>query len=268
MANIFTIQPGTKKVFTVVLIITLGIIGSAWLKFRDINRSADPRVVEARLLYKEFNSLMKAGQDDEAYATLDKIEGIYLKTPGYEGSFELGVVENNRASFYLNKVETEFLTNESNIIPENINLYLAYAREYCEKSIAIYLQWLDSVGKLNQDQVETLIKPWFSEKDPAFKGFNYEKILKRRVKEIMEAQVETKRRLSVSYSNMGVIARYEKNNEKSKEYYEKSLELWPENYVAKNNLRVLHGQPIEKRSIVKQLFPKDRIEKAKENMKK
>jgi tetratricopeptide (TPR) repeat protein len=268
MANIFNLQPGTKKVFSVVIIITLGIIGSAWLKYRDINRSADPRVIEGRFLYKEYGNLKNTGKYDDAFAILDKIEAIYLKAPGYENSYEIGVIENDRSSYYLDKVETELLTNEANLIKENIALYLTFAREHCEKSISIHQQWLNSVGKLTQDQVVSLITPWFSKNDPAFKGYNYDKILKRRVKEIVDAQVETERRLSVSYSNMGIIERYEKNTEKSKECYEKALELWPENYVAKNNLRVLHGQPIEKRSIVKQLFPKDRIEKARENMKK
>jgi tetratricopeptide (TPR) repeat protein len=71
-------------------------------------------------------------------------------------------------------------------------------------------------------------------------------------------QIETLRRLSVSYTNLGLINRYENKPKNAKLYYEKALRLWADNDTAQNNLNVLLGKPIKKRSVLKKMFPKDK----------
>ena len=75
---------------------------------------------------------------------------------------------------------------------------------------------------------------------------------------ITPQKTETLRRLSVSYTNLGVISRYENNRQNAKLYYEKAVRLWADNDTAVNNLNVLLGKPIQKRSVLKKLFPKDK----------
>ncbi len=268
LKDVFSVNTGTKRVLFVVILFTLGIILFSVNHYRGINRSIDPRVVEAIKAFGTYGKLMAANNQEEALKVLDKIEAIYKSVPGYGDSFELGVVSNNRGHIYLVKVETEHLSEAKTIVKENLALYLKFAREYTEKGINNYLNWMDTIGKLNDTEILEYLNKYFKRDDPAFKGFDFDTIYGKRFIEIKEAQVEIKRRLSVSYTNLGIILRYEEKNLESKKYYEKALKLWPDNHVAKNNLRVLHGQKLEKRTIVEQMFPKERIEEAKENMKK
>lgn len=266
--DVFSISAGTKRVLFVVILITLGIVLFSFSHYRGINRSIDPRVVEARKAFGTYGKLMSANNQEEALKTLDKIEAVYKSVAGYEDSFELGVVSINRGHIYLVKVETEHLSETKTIVKENLELYLKFAREYTEKGISNYQNWIETVGKLSDVEIVEYLKKYLNKEDPAFKGYDFDTIFGKRFKEIKEAQVEIERRLSVAYTNLGVILRYEEKNLEAKEAYEKALKLWPENPTAENNLRVLYGQKLKKRTIVEQMFPKERIEEAKENMKK
>lgn len=268
LKGVFTIHSGTKKVLFVAILITLGIILYSMHYYRTVNRSVDPRIVEAKKAFGEYGRLMKENRYDAAIKILDKIESIYTSVPGYEESFELGVVNINKGSIYLIRVETEHLNEKKTILKETLALYLKFAKEYSEKGVEKYIRWKKDVDGLNVNEIRKHLDGYFKQDDPAFKGYDFEQILARRTKEIEDAQLEIDRRISVGYTNLGVVARYENKNDVSKKYYEDALKLWPENHVAENNLRVLHGQEIKKRTIVQQLFPKERIQKAKENMKK
>lgn len=268
LKDVFSISTGVKRVLFVVILITLGIILFSFNHYRGINRSIDPRVVEGKKAFGTYGKLMAENNQEEALKVLDKIEAVYKSVPGYENSFELGVVSVNKGHIYLVKVETEHLSEDKTIVEENLALYLKFARDYTEKGIVNYKNWIEVVGKFNDTEIVEHLNKYFKRDDPAFKGFDFDIIFDKRIEEIKEAQVEVNRRLSVGYTNLGVILRYEEKPLQSKEYYEKALKLWPENPYAENNLRVLHGQKFKKRTIVEQMFPKERIEEAKENMKK
>ena len=268
LKNVFAIQSGTKKVLLVTILVTLGIVLYSMYYYRNINRSVDPRIVDAKKAFGEYGELMKENRYDEALKILDKIETIYNAVPGYEASFELGVVSVNKGSIYLIRVETEHLSENKTILEETLALYLKFAKEYTEKGVETYIRWTKDVGKLSHDEIEIRLSAHFKKEDPAFNGYDFDQIFARRIIDIEEAQLEIDRRLSVAYTNLGVVARYEDKNDVSKKYYEDALKLWSVNHVAANNLRVLHGKEIKKRTIVEQLFPKERIEEAKENMKK
>ena len=246
----------SKKIKTLllsVIIISGIIIVSGYFYYREINRAEDPRIVDARNKMTEYNKLMGENEIDLALLVLDQVEDIYLNTPGYAESYEPGVIQNNRGSVFLIKTETEIL-NKKETDPENIIL----AKKHIQKSIDIYTNWLDKITPLSRDQILNMIQPFFPENDPAFTGLNINKIIEKRVDDIIVSKLESKRRLSVSYTNLAIILRYEGNLEEAKEYYEKALKLWPENHVAKNNLNRLMGLPQEKRNIIKELFYKER----------
>jgi len=91
--------------------------------------------------------------------------------------------------------------------------------------------------------------------DPAFKNRNYNKILNKRIDDLILARHETPRRLSVTYTNMGIVLRHQYKQNEAVECYIKAIKLWKDNYTARNNFNVLMGKPPEDRSIIDQLFP-------------
>lgn len=258
LQDIFVITPGTKKIILVMLCLSLLGLGGAYLYYRDLNRREDPRVVEAKLEFKRYNDLVKENQYGLALNVLEHIESIYLRTPGYEDSFEMGVVYNNKGSIYLIELETKYLTKAGEEDAQAALALLSNAKKWIEKSIEVYQTWLGKMGTLNREEIRQIILPYFDRKDSRFNGYDVDKIIEKRIDDVIQAQKETPRRLSVSYTNLGVIARYGNQPEEAKRLYEKAIALWEDNFTAENNLRVLHGQPIKKRNIIDQLFPKDR----------
>ncbi|MCP4050240.1 MAG: hypothetical protein GY730_06000 [bacterium] len=234
--------------------IALLAVTAALLYYHNINVSEDPRVIGAKKNFKVFSNLLKENKYDEALKTLDEIEYVYKIIPGYKNSYELGVLYNNRAAVYLVQLEKALISTD-NILVDQRRLLLELAQENSNKSKAIYLSWLAKMEHLNKEQIHALIKPFFRDDDPNLKGYNLNKIINRRTKQLIQSQSETKRRLSVVYTNLGIIERYQNNMEKAEYYYQKAISLWKENYVAENNLDVLLGRQIKKRSIIKQLFP-------------
>jgi hypothetical protein len=95
--------------------------------------------------------------------------------------------------------------------------------------------------------------------DPAFIGYNYDKLVQGRIKNFKNAIIETPRRLSVSYTNKAAIFRHLLLPDSSLIYYRKALELWKENRIAESNLSVLMGGQPVKPSVIKSLFPPDRL---------
>lgn len=242
-----------KILFTILTSIAAIIVLSGYLHYKSLNDAEDPRIVEARKNMVEYNKLMSENEIGLALLVLDKVENIYKQEPGYKDSYELGVISNNRGSAFLIKVEEDLIAEE-----ELDTESLAQAKQYIKKSVDIYANWLTKVSTLNEDQIYKMVSPYFLEDDPAFKDLDLEKIIEKRVEDILASKIETERRLSVSYTNLGIVYRYEGDFVKSKEQYERAVELWPENYAAKDNLNRLLGLPVEKRSLLKQIFFKAR----------
>lgn len=268
MRDVFTIQSGTLKVALFSALAAFGIVLYTINHYRVINNSVDPRVVAAKKAFGDYNRSMAANDYISAAETLDAIESIYRAVDAYADSFELGVIEVNRGSIYLVQVEREHLSPKKTVLSDSLDRYLDLAERHTRAGIAIYTAWDSRYGALDEPALRAYVQRIFKPHNPAFKGYDFDALFNRRLEEMREAQVEMKRRLSVAYTNLGVITRYQRDNLASKKWYERAIELWPDNHVAANNLRILHGQQIEKRGVVEQLFPKERIEKAKENMAK
>ncbi|MFH1119982.1 MAG: hypothetical protein V1775_09160 [Bacteroidota bacterium] len=250
--SIFEISRGTKIVVTGVVCICAISFTVAYLYYSGINKSEDPRVVETRRMFVRYDTFIKDKKYEDAILVLDSIENIFLKVPGYSESYESGIVYNNRASVYISKA-----LYESNDSLDKHHL-LDSAAIHADKCIVFYNEWIERFGILTEDQIFSFVKPYFRENDRAFKGKNYKRILKKRVDDIILAQKETPRRLSVAYTNLGIIQRHQYKQEEAAESYSKAITLWKDNPSALSNLNVLYGKPPKDRSLLKKLFPPDK----------
>lgn len=242
------------------LSLTAAILIGSFFYYGAINDAEDPRLTQARNYLHQYEKEVPSDQPGLALSLLDSMEMVYASTPGYAHSYETGVLLNNKASVHLVQLETELLTT-GEIDKEAMATTLATAKELTIKAIGVYERWLEHYGTLTPEQIRDKIKPFFDPAEPALEDRNVERILSKRIDDIVLAQQETVRRMSVSYTNLGVINRYQGNLEKAKHNYEKAIGLWYKNYTARDNLNVLMDLPVQKRSIISQLFPPDREEK-------
>lgn len=250
-------QSGTKKVLSLVLTITASIFIGSYFYYGAINKAEDPRILPAKELFQQYDKELESDEYVQALSLLGQMQAIYKNTPGYEQSYEIGVLLNNKATVYLVELETELLTGKDVSKPD-MQKRLAVAKDYTNQAIALYEEWLAEMGSLSEDQIRAKISPYFEKNDPAFGNLNVDKVLNKRINLITDAQIETPRRLSVSLTNLGMINRYLGDLEEAKKNYETAIELWDRNYTAMDNLNILTNQPVQKRSLISRLFPPER----------
>ncbi|MCG8334341.1 MAG: hypothetical protein MJE63_07470 [Proteobacteria bacterium] len=261
-------KSGTIKV----LIGTLTAVGimliGSYYYYDKINSTEDPRVLKAKQLLLQYEKGLKSDQYVQAFSLLETILSIYKNTPGYADSYEVGVVLNNQASVHLVKLETDLLVqNQETINKEDMIKTLKAAMVLTKDSIEVYRNWMDSMGKLTEKEIRIHLGKSFDPEDMAFENVDFEAVFEKRVEDIKLAQIETERRLSVSLTNLGVINRYLGNLEEAKGNYEQALLLWDRNYTAKNNLNILMNRPLEKRSLIDRLFPPERLQELRDELK-
>jgi tetratricopeptide (TPR) repeat protein len=252
LKNIFTISTQTKKILIGIFIIVGTSFLVAYIYYKDKNRSEDPRIVQTKYMFRQFDELMKENKFSSALPLADTIESILVSVPGYMESYEPGIVFNNRGSAYLS---IALYSGKDSI--ERIR-FLDLAKKNIDSAILIYNIWMDRYSSLSKDELSEYVKPFFPENDEAFKGKNYRKILQKRVADLVLAQKETPRRLSVCYTNLGIIFRHQYKQNEAVECYIKAIKLWKDNFTARNNFNILMGKPPQDRSIIEQLFPPDK----------
>jgi tetratricopeptide (TPR) repeat protein len=226
--------------------------------YKGINDAVDPRVKEARLLYEKYNDYTKTNRFDSILYLMDSIEAAYSKYPHYRNSYETGVPYNNKAASYLTMAL--YLDSAGNHTEKQDSIFFM-AEIMVNKSIAIYTDWLKKFGDKSPEGIKNLIEPGFYTGLEQYSGELQETYLNNRIEEIEEAQLETKRRLSVSYTNLGIIKRHRMQYEKAAKYYKSALDLWEQNLTAENNLNLLLGNPLIERSFLRKLFPPERDKK-------
>ncbi len=252
MKKILTLSPYTKKVLLgIFIIISLSLL-VAFIYYNGKNRAEDPRIVRTKYMFLEYDNLMKENQFTSAMALLDRIDSIILMVPGYSESYERAIVFNNKGSACLGMAlyNTSDSTEKSRL--------LTIAKTNIDSSITIYNNWINKYSALSEDELYETINSFFPESDPAFNGKNLKKIMKKRVEDLETAQKESPRRLSVCYTNRGAILRHQYLQDEAVKNYVKAIELWRDNYTARNNFNVLMGKPPKDRSIINQLFPPDK----------
>jgi tetratricopeptide (TPR) repeat protein len=235
------------------VLVIIAIVISQWY-YKDINNSIDPRVAPARELYKNYNRYAELNNFDSILILMDSIESIYSAIPHYRNGFEVGVLYNNRAASWL----TIALYSEIRDSLERDSL-IHLAESAIATSLDMYASWSRIYSDLEKDEVDSLLQFDFLKGLERYSEDDQKKYLGNRVQEIIETQSEIDRRISVSYTNRGIVYRYHEQYDSAVNSYIKALELWDRNLTAENNLNILLGQPVKKRNVIQRMFPPDRL---------
>jgi tetratricopeptide (TPR) repeat protein len=246
-------------VMVMVAVVIIGVV-IARSYYGNINRSVDPRVVQARELYSLYNQYARTGDYYRIFALLDSIEQIYMDTEHYRGSFEMGVLENNSAAALLTiALYADSIPRPNNPFQDlDADSIVQLAMIHALRAIHTYETWTHLYDGLSEAEIRELIEPDFEDglgdHDPA----QVERFLSNRVREIETALRENDRRLSVCHTNLGVIYRHQGAYVEAAEQYQKALALWDRNLEAENNLNKLLNKPVKKRNLIQKLFPPNR----------
>ncbi len=250
-------QRSIGRLVGIMVIIVVAGIFIARAYYGNLNRSVDPRIKQARELYEQYDRYAPTGNYYRIFALLDSISVVYRGVPHYAESFELGVLHNNRAAALL----TIALYGDS--IPETSNPYfglpadsiVAMAEKNISLAIGLYEDWNGRFDGKDDVEIKEMIEAEFmdglEDTDPDLAT----KYLDTRVKEILNAQLENQRRLSVCHTNMGLVYRLREEYPEAAAEYEIALSLWERNLDAENNLNKLLGRPLKKRNVIQKLFP-------------
>ncbi|MFA5417276.1 MAG: tetratricopeptide repeat protein [Bacteroidales bacterium] len=223
--------------------------------YKNINESVDPRIVSARTLYEGYNGLAQRNAIDSIYLLMDEIEVIYNSFDHYRNSYEVGVLYNNRAATYL----TVALFTDSTLMSKQMKDSLVNLSEIAaRKSIQIYEDWLSKYQDKSPEEIDQIASADFYTGLEMYNGEQQSRFFKRRIKEIETAQSETLRRLSVSYTNLGMVYRHRFDYESAAKCYKKAIHLWDKNLTAENNLNILFNKPIRERNFIQKMFPSTR----------
>ena len=253
LQSLITISPGTRKILAITISVTLLAVIFAFFYYRSVNRSADPRVAEARRCMSEYDRVAGGTDSYTWFHLLDSAGLVYKSVPGYRTSWENGVILNNKCSGLLLMALYDSTLTE----PEKETL-LELSVIYCDSSIAVYNRWLGEWEELPDEEVARRVLDEMDENDIAFAGLNFKRISGKRIRDMMLARIETPRRLSVSYTNKATAYRHLMMQDSALVCYEKALALWKDNRTAESNLSVLLGGEPLKPGIIKSLFPPDR----------
>jgi len=254
--GIFSISKGTKVVFLITFSVSVLAILFAVFYYRDLNNLEDPRTRKARELLSIYDEESVRISDFSSFFLLDSAQYIFRSFPDYESSFEIGVIYNNKCSSLL--MSAIYDTAVSNI---EKNILLEMAMKYCDSSITVYKTWISKWGDLSRNEVSDRARLHMLASDKSFEGRSFRRIFEKRVKDLISAQVETPRRLSVSLSNKGTIFRHQLEVDSALSCDQKSLSIWKDNRTAKSNLSVLMGGDPVKPTIIESLFPPDKNKK-------
>jgi tetratricopeptide (TPR) repeat protein len=234
--------------------------GIANLYYNFDNSSVDPRIVEARELYSRYDIYAEENDFKAVFSLLDSIEPIYNSIEHYRNSFEVGVLDNNRAAAYLS-MAIYFDSNSLSLDGKTTlskDTLLILSEKAVMQSIYIYENWLEKYADKEEAELEIELKNNFllglenyTEKEKA-------RFISKRATEILDAQLETTRRLSVAYTNLGIIKRHQTNYKEAIECYQKAMELWDRNLAAENNLNKLLDRPLKKQNMLEKIFPPEK----------
>lgn len=254
--ELFSITKGTKVVIVITFSVSIIALAFAFFYYRTVNRSEDPRINSARIMLMRFDRESSPEGMISAFSYLDSAAAVFKKLPDYRSSFEPGIVFNNKCSALLMNALYDTSIQET----EKITL-LELSMRYCDSSITVYKGWLREWETLSRDEIEMRASEMMNGSDPAFKGYDIQKLIKRRIENLLMAQVETPRRLSVSLTNRGTIFRHIQLPDSALACYRDALKLWGNNRIAKSNMSVLLGGEPEKPGLIEALFPPDRTKK-------
>jgi tetratricopeptide (TPR) repeat protein len=133
---------------------------------------------------------------------------------------------------------------------------IALGESAVRKSIEIYESWLERFETDGPAGTREKVQADFMHGLDTGEPGQAESYVQNRVREIKEALEETPRRLSVSYTNLGLVYRYREDYTEAASCYRKAMDLWEDNLTAENNLNILLGKPLKKRNFLQKMFPR------------
>jgi hypothetical protein len=225
----------------------------AWWYYKSINDSVDPRIREARNLYEGYNEFVVQSQYDSIFNLMDKIESIYNAVDHYKNSFENAVLYNNRSAAFL----AMYLQPDNDAFPDKA-MFIQNSENAARKSIDICENWNALYKNVDDEDIQSFINNEFFQGLDEFTISEKEKYLQTRVNDIRIAKTENNRRLSVAYTNLGMVKRYQQKYDSAAIFYKKAIELWDRNLTAENNLNILFNKPLRKRTFIQKLFPPEK----------
>lgn len=232
------------QIISALVLISLAI---SFYYYKITNQSIDPRIIGARNLYKKYNAFAQQKKFDSVFWLMDTVEMIYEQVDHYKESYEIGVLYNNRATSYLTQAHDLEYIEKSSLKKDSL---MDLAEIAVKKSIEYYSLWLDLYQDRSIVEIKTMISNDFSKGLENYtKNQNY-KYLQNRAKELVEAQTETQGRVSVSYTNLGIVYQHKEKFKEAAKNYTIALEFWNKNFTAENNLKLLLGRPLKKGSII------------------
>lgn len=232
--------------------VTLIAVFIAWWYYRGVNAAEDPRLLPARGYLLRSDRCMQEGKFTEALLLNDSAAAIITGLPCYRDSYETGVLENNRGSARMGMA----IYQPGDSLRKQELLY--QAETHIRTAITVYEKWMAWYEVSSHESLLKETAGCFRKDDPALKGKVIDDLIAKRVSDLELARVETPRRLSVAWANLGMVQRHQYRQDSALESYLKALRLWKRNPTAKNNLNMLLGRPPEDESILDQLFPPDR----------
>lgn len=247
------IKPARALIYVMMALVVVTIL-IAQQYYRGKNTSVDPRIIPARELYEKYNDLTVQSDYKAVILLLDSIKGIYNQYPHYYGSFETGVIENNRAAVYLT-LGLSYDSINSVYHPLGQDSLMALGESAVRHSIHIYEKWTELYSGKTEEEIRNEILDNFVNGLDNYSGEEISRFLDNRVSEIRNSVEEAPRRLSVSYTNLGIVYRYRQDYPSAAANYEKAMDLWEDNLTAENNLNILLGRPLRKRTFIQKMFP-------------
>ena len=244
LKEIFNIRSSSKKLILIMVVFSIICLIIAYFYYHSLNKAGDPRIRHIDKLYQNYQKYVRENDFYNVLTVLDSIEYEYSRIEHYRDSYEMGVIYTNKAAVYLTMAlyDTQYEQEKAG--------FLFIAEELLNKSLEYFNKWESKYKGLNRIEIREIIANEFSDIED-----NRNKIIKKRTDEIELAVSEINRRLSVAYTNIGIIKRHQMKQQEAIEYYKKAIELWNDNYTAKSNLNVLLGGEPIKRSFLQKLFP-------------
>lgn len=256
------IKPTTALILIMMAVVAVALI-IARSYYSQVNAAADPRVVPARLAYQTYQQKAGAGDFTGVLDVLDSIEALYNRYPHYSESYEKAVVFVNRSSVYLTvalHIDSLRITSDLGWMATKTPKGLRdLAEQELNEALALYRKWDSLWGDLSEEQILTRLNETFFDGTEEWSPEEKQRYLESRSQEIQDAQWENDRRISVACTNLGMIWFERKDYEQAAAWFNQAVELWEDNLNAKNNLNRMLGKPLEKRSMIQKLFPKERF---------
>jgi len=218
------------------IIVVISVAYATLFYYRASVKSEDPRILIVHQQHDKYDKLMKNEEYIDAMKMLDSIEATYLKFDDYKKSYEVGLIMNSKAVNWL----TIALSESNDSIKLN---FLDSAKVFASRSINTLEYWIKEFTHLSRNEIIIKIGDNYTPDYNIFKERNLVDIINKRADDIITAQKETPKQLSIAYTNLGTVYQYIGDYKKAIHCNRKALEIWNENKTAKYNISNLIEMP-------------------------